>query len=253
MRVVPEKNNLSQPFFLRGGERACLLIHGFTGCPYEMRELGEFLNNRGYTVSVISLPGHGGSPSELEGIRAEDWINHVVDSYVALSQEYDTVFPIGLSMGALLVLILAGRFHEIKAGVLLSPALQLRTVNRFFIPFFRYFPPSYYYTKPEGSNILDPEAKKRHISYNRMPLRSIYEFYRLQKISLHTLTETKCSFLVIYSKMDGTVSEKGIKKLEEKGAGQLEKFMLYNSGHVITVDREKEQVFNKVVEFLNKN
>ncbi len=126
MKVLDEKNTLSQPLFFKSGDRACLLIHGFTGCTYEMIELGEFLHKSGYTVNVVSLSGHGGVPEDLIGIRADDWIKDVVSSYEILSREYRMVYPVGLSMGALLVIILAGRFPEIPAGVLLSPALALK-------------------------------------------------------------------------------------------------------------------------------
>lgn len=253
MKVMDEKERLSQPFFLKGGERACLLIHGFTGCTYEMIELGEFLQKNNYTVSGISLSGHGSMPEDLIGVRAEDWINDVMSGYNALSREYKSVYPIGLSMGALLVIILTSRAKEIPAGVLLSPALALRGWRRFFFPFLKYFPSNQYYTKPEGSNILDPEAKKRHISYNTMPFRSIYEFYRVQKSAIRFLKETSCPFLIIYSKKDGTVSEKSIKIIDKSAKGRVDKVELWNSGHVLTVDREKDRVFNAVLEFLNKN
>lgn len=253
MKVLDEKNTLSQPFFFKGGERACLLVHGFTGCTYEMVELGEFLHKNDYTVSIVSLSGHGSVPEDLIGVHAEDWINDVVNSYKLLSREYQVVYPIGLSMGALLVIILAGRFQEIPAVVLLSPALALRERSRLLFPFLKYCPSSYYYTKPDGSNILDEVAKKRHISYNRMPVRSIYEFYRVQKIAKRFLKRTQSPMLVIYSEKDGTVSEKSIKIINKIAKGKVEKLKLLNSGHVLTVDREKDRVFKEVLEFLNKN
>ncbi len=253
MKVLDEKNPLSQPLFLKGGKRACLLIHGFTGCTYEMMELGEFLHKNGYTVNIVSLPGHGGVPQDLIGIRAEDWIREVIRSYEGLSGEYRMVYPVGLSMGALLVIILAGRFPEIPAGILLSPALVLRARNRIFFPFLKYCPPSYYYTKPNGSNILDEEAKKRHIAYNRMPVRSIYEFYRIQKMARRSLKNIRCPLFVIYSEKDGTVSERSVKIIDKNVMGDVEKLELMNSGHVLTVDREKDSVFKAVLEFLNKN
>jgi carboxylesterase len=253
MKVLDEKKELSRPLFFKGGERACLLIHGFTGCTYEMMGLGEFLNKNDYTVSIVSLSGHGSVPEDLVGVYAEDWIDDVVSSYESLSREYSAVYPVGLSMGALLVIILASRFQNIPAGVLLSPALALKGRNRFLFPFLKYLPYSCYYTKPNGSNILDEEAKKRHIAYNTMPVKSIHEFYRVQKIAKRSLTEVKCPLLVIYSEKDGTVSEKSLKIIDRIITGKVEKLELQNSGHVLTVDREKDRVFNKVLEFLNKN
>jgi len=40
----------AEPFFYPGNETGCLLIHGFTGAPKEMRWLGEYLTGKGYNV-----------------------------------------------------------------------------------------------------------------------------------------------------------------------------------------------------------
>ena len=47
------------PFLLEGGRVGVLLIHGFTGSPPEMRLIGEYLHQRGFTVAAPLLPGHG--------------------------------------------------------------------------------------------------------------------------------------------------------------------------------------------------
>ena len=36
-----------------------VFVHGFTGSPAAMRPWADFMNSRGYTVSVLRLPGHG--------------------------------------------------------------------------------------------------------------------------------------------------------------------------------------------------
>lgn len=252
MGVLPEQRGLVQPLFLKGGDKACLLIHGFTGSAFEMRELGGFLHRGGFTVHVISLSGHGGTPRDLENVKAEDWINDVLKGYELLRKEHTRIYPVGLSMGALLAIILASRYTEIPAGVLLAPAITLRSYNKVIFPLLKFSPGGYYYTKPDGSNILDEDAKRRHIAYNSMPLRSIYEFYRVQKMAKRAIKMTSCPFLIIFSKKDGTLSEKSV-RIIEKRAARVEKVILNNSGHVITVDREKESVFNYVLEFLNKN
>ena len=44
-RLIIER---AEPFYFPGGPVGCVLVHGFTGTPFEMRGLGEFLNARGY-------------------------------------------------------------------------------------------------------------------------------------------------------------------------------------------------------------
>ena len=40
----------AEPFFLPGGNKGVLLVHGFTGMPSEMLLLGRSLQEQGYTV-----------------------------------------------------------------------------------------------------------------------------------------------------------------------------------------------------------
>jgi hypothetical protein len=47
----------AEPFFFPGGPIGVLLVHGFTGSPKEMRWMGEYLAQDGFTVLGIRLPG----------------------------------------------------------------------------------------------------------------------------------------------------------------------------------------------------
>lgn len=46
-------------FFLKGGPVGVLLIHGFTGSTTEASLVGNYLHERGLTVSAPLLPDHG--------------------------------------------------------------------------------------------------------------------------------------------------------------------------------------------------
>jgi carboxylesterase len=54
MRVVPPKS-----FTFEGGNRAVLLLHGFTGSSADVRMMGRFLEKKGYTVHAPVYKGHG--------------------------------------------------------------------------------------------------------------------------------------------------------------------------------------------------
>src|SRR5512143_863129 len=53
--------------------RAALLIHGFTGTPYEVRPLAEHLAGRGLEVATPVLPGHGQDAAALNRTTWRDW------------------------------------------------------------------------------------------------------------------------------------------------------------------------------------
>ena len=50
-----------------------LVLHGFTGSPHSMRPLAECLANRGYSVELPLLPGHGTALEDLVPTRWSDW------------------------------------------------------------------------------------------------------------------------------------------------------------------------------------
>ena len=61
-----------QSYFFSGNETGCLLIHGFTSTPAELRELGELLHKVGYTVLGVRLSGHGTTVEDLEKSNYKD-------------------------------------------------------------------------------------------------------------------------------------------------------------------------------------
>ena len=97
----------SGPFFFEAGsDAAVLLIHGFTGTPYEVRGLGLALAEAGITARGIRLPGHESSEA-LNCATRDDWRRAVRAAFLDLKDRYRHVGVAGLSMGGLLSLDLA--------------------------------------------------------------------------------------------------------------------------------------------------
>ena len=92
-----------EPFFGLGdgtnGSVGCLLIHGFTGTPFEMRGLGEWLAGEGYTVLGPRLTHHGTTAADMNRSRWWDWYYSALDGWHLLNQICDEVVVVGLSMG----------------------------------------------------------------------------------------------------------------------------------------------------------
>src|SRR5438477_1125659 len=81
---------------------ACLLIHGFSGSPPEMRWLGSYLAERGVRVEGVRLAGHGTRPEELSHLTWRDWLRSASEGLERLSRNGRQVAIIGFSMGGLL-------------------------------------------------------------------------------------------------------------------------------------------------------
>src|ERR1051325_4960468 len=116
----------AEPFLLPGdsSKPACLLIHGFTGTPKEMRWMGEFLNRQGYTCLAVRLTGHATDPEDMIRSRWTDWAASVEDGYALLRGLTDNIFLIGLSMGGDLALLTSTRL-DVKGVIAMSTPARL--------------------------------------------------------------------------------------------------------------------------------
>src|SRR5512134_3803819 len=101
----------AEPFFLLGdsSKPACLLIHGFTGAPKEMRWMGEYLHAQGHTVLGVRLAGHATQPEDLLHATWSDWLASVEDGFDYLKCFCDQVYLVGLSLGGVLALASTAR------------------------------------------------------------------------------------------------------------------------------------------------
>ncbi|NIV34797.1 MAG: alpha/beta fold hydrolase, partial [Anaerolineae bacterium] len=86
-----------------------MLLHGFTGTPHGMRQLGEYLAGQGYTVHGPRLFGHATQEGDLVRARFHDWMASAEDGYYLLRPNTEHLFVLGLSMGGALALLLAAR------------------------------------------------------------------------------------------------------------------------------------------------
>src|SRR4030095_16278325 len=125
---MPQIIPTAEPFFFLGdtSKPACLLIHGFTGTPKEMRRMGEFLNQKGYTCLGIRLAGHATDPEDMIRSRWTDWVASVEDGYQLLRGVNVNIFLVGLSMGGILSLLMSTRL-SVKGVVAMSTPARLPT------------------------------------------------------------------------------------------------------------------------------
>src|SRR5215470_18932258 len=112
IRLDEEK---TAPFEMPGIRPACLLIHGFTGTPWDVRPLGEALARAGHAVRAVRLPGHGTTPRAMLEATAPDWLLACDEALAELPGP--RVAVAGLSLGALLALVLAARHPRRVAAV----------------------------------------------------------------------------------------------------------------------------------------
>ena len=249
----------AEPFLFLGepSKPACLLVHGFTGTPKEMRWMGEFLNQQGYTCLGIRLTGHATDPEDMIRSNWTDWTASVEDGYHLLRGVSEQIFLVGLSMGGILSLLMSTRLApRVKGVVAMSTPYKLPDDPRLrhvdwiarMIP---YMPKS---DGGPGSGWFDQEAWKEHISYPQNLVRSIGQLNRLLGEMRAALPLVDVPVLLIHSKDDDYVLPENMDLIYADLANASDKTRLHvtGSGHVVPRDAAHEQAFQYALEFIQR-
>ncbi|MFZ0534608.1 MAG: alpha/beta fold hydrolase [Anaerolineales bacterium] len=240
----------AEPFFFPGNRIGCLLIHGYTGAPKEMRWMGEYLGNLGYTVLGIRLAGHATQPEDMSRMRWQDWVTSVEDGYYMLKGWVDQVFVVGLSMGGILSLLFASQ-HPVSGVVAMSTPYALPDDPR--LPFIRIISVFIPNVKQGPSDWQNPEAAKDHVCYPYFPTRAVIQLRDLLSEMRSALPMVRVPVLLIHSKQDtGVVPHNAEQILAALGSQDKQLFWVENSGHVIPREPDRYLAFKTTNEFIQR-
>ena len=241
----------AEPFFFPGGKTGCILVHGFTGTPKEMRLMGDYLNKNEITTIGVRLAGHASQISDMIRTQWRDWLISVEDGINLLSNFCDNIFVVGLSMGGILALMAASRYDINGAIAMSTPYTISNDWRTKFAKQLSLFTP---FIKKEQSDTVDQETSKNHVDYPMYPTRSIAELYNLIETLHRSIDQIHVPVLLINSIKDKTAPPSHAEKYRLKiPSSFFEVLTLKNSGHVITEDIEREIVFNTALNFIQKH
>lgn len=250
-----EHGFLKEPFYFPGTNgKAVLLIHGWTSVPYELRRLGKYLNENGYTVFGPMLRGHGTISKDLENIRWEDWMCDANKAYEELAKNHQDIYVAGTSIGANLTVMLAKNKQKISGIILMAMPYKVRLerlgeiILKFFNIFIKYgrkfYPPFF------GS----PRLITRRISYRTYPIKSVLEVAKLIKISRQEIPKITQPCFVMQSSSDVVVSGNSLEKIYEKINSKVkEKKYIHKAYHTFISDIRNEHIFEDILQFIEKN
>jgi carboxylesterase len=237
----------AEAFSLGEGPVGALLVHGFTGSPQGLRGLGAYLAEKGIAVTAPRLPGHGTSWQDLNTRTAEEWVDAVESAFHAMAAEKDEVFLVGLSFGGGLVLDLAARYPNDVAGIVtLAGMVETRDPRRHLAPVVRKVLRS---LPGVGNDIADPSGKE--IAYDRLPTNAAWHmlgFLKRAKLGLGAVT---APILVLHGRNDHTVLPFNAEVIHSSvGSTDKELVWLERSYHVITLDHDRDEVFDRTHRFI---
>ncbi|CAG0929550.1 Thermostable monoacylglycerol lipase [Thermoflexales bacterium] len=239
-----------QSFAFDRGPIGCVLLHGFTAAPKEMRPLGEYLAARNFTVRGVRYAGHGTCPQDLAHTTWRDWAASAEEAVTELRSGCTQVWSIGLSLGGLISLQLAGQ-QRVDGVCAIAPAIfppdRRMAIARFLAPFMRY-------TRKGLADLHDPVALAEHADYELFPTRAVAQLHSLMLHTRRRLKQIDVPLLLILARHDQVVSLDALDFIWPRvRSTDKEYLILERGGHIVTEDYDKATAFEAVARFLQKH
>lgn len=238
-------------YFDEGSEFAVLLLHGFTGNTSDVRQLGRFLQKKAITSYAFNYEGHAEPPENILKSSPHRWYRQTIEAYDFLKSEgYDKIFVAGVSIGGVLGLLLSQDRDVTGAATICSPMFikshkeLLGSYTAYAENFKRRFENKNQAAIDDEINASLDDAHDMLDDINAVigraanALEDIFDPVFTAQGALDEVIDPE-SANVIYNSIASEPSEKRLKFYE-------------NSGHVLTIDKDKNELFNDLYEFMQE-
>ncbi len=243
MKVVTPK-----PFTFEGGDRAVLLLHGFTGTTADVRMLGRHLQKQGYTCHAPLYKGHGVPPEELVHTGPKNWWQDVVNGYEYLKERgHEEIAVCGLSLGGVFSLKI-GYTLPIKGIVPMCAPVRPKTKDAIYKGVLAY---AKQYKQLEKKS---PEQIEKEMSaFEETPMGTLQALQGLIDDVRDNLDFIYSPVFVVQARHDQMIDIESANLIHDHVESEEKTLKWYeDSTHVITLDKEKEQLHEDVYQFLEK-
>ena len=244
MSVIGAPAGWLEDFYAQGkGSNASvgiLLLHGFTGSPASMRPWAHYLNDRGYTVRVPLIPGHGTKWQDLNKVKWPQWPAKAQRELDLLLEECERVFIFGLSMGGGNTLYVAAQNNEKLAGiVLVNPMIHIPEFAVKFVDIIKHLVAK----RPSvGDDIKKPNVTEW--GYDALPTKGVAQLHRFLRATRRLLPSITVPLLLFHSVDDHILKVSNTEIImDEIGSADKTRMELTNSYHVATLDYDAETIF----------
>jgi len=211
--------------------RAIVLLHGFTNCPKQFVTLGQQLFERGYTVYIPRLPGHGlrdKLTNALRGLSVVDFTRTAHEAAELATGLGERVHVAGISLGGMLAAWLGERM-VLTSATAISPFFAIANLPMWantLLAFTLFALPNFYMwwdpVMGPRNTLVPPQA------YARYPSRLIAEQLRLSaRVQQRArreppLARVSCLFINAYDiSVNNAVSDRLYKRWVRRGATVL--------------------------------
>ncbi|KML26530.1 alpha/beta hydrolase [Priestia aryabhattai] len=235
-----------KPFTFEGGEKAVLLLHGFTGNSADVRMLGRFLEKKGYTCHAPHYKGHGVVPEELVHTGPKDWWKDVMEGYEFLkSKGHESIAAVGLSLGGVFSLKL-GYTVPIKGIVPMCAPMYIKSEEVMYEGVLAY---AREYKKREGKSSEQIEQEMEE--FKQTPMNTLKSLQELIAEVRNSVDMIYAPTFVVQGRHDHMINTDSANIIYNSVESPTKDIKWYEeSGHTITFDKERDQLHEDVYAFL---
>lgn len=234
--------NMTRPLFFAGGSRGCLMIHGFTSSPFDLRPLSKHLHSCGFTVQEVLLPGHGTGFQDMAKYGWSDWLRAVEDGLAKLLNRCSSVWLLGFSMGGILAVLAASR-NPVAGLVSISAPIWPQANRAKYAFIFKHFVKYTDLGKGPGQKI--PSWR-----YQQVTLKSIDDLMQLIKLGKGALPKVYVPTLVVQGLDDQTVKPKSASFIYTKLGAETKELFFLPGDHLLLLESTHEKVCKRVSAFI---
>jgi carboxylesterase len=236
-----------------GRSPTVLALHGYGGTPREVELVVGVARELGLAASAPLLTGHGTHARDLGRTRFEDWLASARAALNALPRE-EPLMLAGLSMGSLLATTLAvEEARRVRGLVLLANAFWLHPVTSTLLDAVTAIGLTRFAFPKVGADIGDPDARRSHLGYGAHPVEAAADLLRAARRTRELLPHVRCPVLVVHGAKDRVCPVANAWRVAQRlGAPEVRVVVLPRSHHIVTRDREREQLFGVLQQFLGQ-
>jgi len=228
-----------------------LLIHGLSANHKSMLKIAKVLEKHNFIVDNTDLPGHNTSPEDLKNTEWTEWIEQTQKRLEILRNKSSEIFVLGTSLGSIISLYLGTNDPNIAGLILCATAIKPFNFKSWFIYNFHFI--QYFIRYVSLNRIISqylgiPKEWKR---YEKIPVSSLIESTKLLKELRNRIKKIYQPILVIQSKNDRIINQRGRKQVYNAVNSEDKIFVEVNKGgHVILLDEGCEQAIDIIMKWL---
>lgn len=243
MRLIQPK-----PFLFESGKRAVLLLHGFTGNSADCRMLARFLEKKGYTCHGVQYKGHGVPPEELVKTGPDDWWKDVMDGYQLLRDKgYEEIAVAGLSLGGVFSLKL-GYTVPVKGIIPMCAPMYIKSEEVMYEGVLEF---AREYKRQEGKT--EEQIEEEMDLFKETPMETLKDLQNLIAEVRDHIDLIYAPTFVVQARLDKMVNIDSANIIYNGIGSPFKEIKWYEeSGHVITLDKERDKLHEDIYQFLEK-